>query len=106
MRSGIACVGFPPGGGFGFGLVCGKDVAGVGCVYSCLHLTTKPHIVFGCFLLLPNEVAHEITQELRPRSIPGPGGLGKLGFQRLIDAKGEGCIGHDSGPGCYRISAA
>jgi len=28
------------------------------------HLALEPDIMLGCFLLLPHEVAHEITQEL------------------------------------------
>lgn len=43
----------------------------------------EPGIVLGCLLLMPYIIPHEVTQQLRARTVLGLGSCSKLIFQAL-----------------------
>ncbi len=53
--------------------------------------------MLGGFLLLPHEVAHEVTQELCAGTVTGFRGRGEFVFQDRIDSEGESCFVYGGG---------
>ena len=84
----------------------GDQLSGICLVDAILDLTSEPGVVFDRFLLVPDEVAHEVAQQLRPGAIARLGGIGELGLERLVDPEGEGGFGQRCSPRswvCYRV---
>jgi hypothetical protein len=61
----------PLGRKFGFDLRGWNQVANIGRVKADLHLATQPDVVLGRFLLLLDEVPHEVPQQLGACAIAG-----------------------------------
>lgn len=57
--------------------------------------------MFGCFLLLLHDLAHEVAQELRTGAVAGFRGGGELVFQGFIDPEGKGCFAQGAALMCY-----
>jgi hypothetical protein len=62
--------------------------------------------MFCRFLLLPNEVTHEVAQQLCAGTVAVLGGCSELLFQAFIDPEGEGCFADGLAPMCYAVTAA
>jgi hypothetical protein len=60
--------------------------------------------MLGHFLLLPNEVSHEVSQQLRTRAVTLLGCRCELIFQAFIDAEGESRFTHGLIPLCYTVT--
>jgi hypothetical protein len=69
----VTCGG-APGGESGSYFSGGGQVAGIGRVLADLHLAPEPGVMFSCFLLLSNEVTHEVTQQLGASAVAALGG--------------------------------
>jgi hypothetical protein len=68
-------------GKFGFHLVIGYQIAGIGGIQPDLNLPPKPRIVFRIVLLAVDIVAHEALKQLRIALSARLGGLAKAAFK-------------------------
>lgn len=87
-----------------FNLLRRNQFALIGGALGDFDLVAEPGIVRRRFLLL-YERAHEVTQKLRPGTVAGFRGFGKLLFQGLIHAEGEGRFSHGFAIMCYAVGA-
>lgn len=91
------------GGELGFHPSGRDQVAGMSRVLGDLHLATEPAVISFGFLLLPNEVTHEVAQQPGAGTVTPLGRFGELVFEVFIDAEGDGRFAPGLAPMCYSV---
>ncbi len=86
-----------------FDLIIGRQSPGVRRIEASLNLAAKPRVFLGRVLLLLDELAHEIAQQLRAGAIVFLGCHGELLLQVVVDSEGKGRVTHPLGPLCYIV---